>query len=166
MIEAKRGDHSAYNELVKRYLKYIFAVCMGVLGDCHDAEDLTQDVFIKGFQELRTLKKDEQFQHWLGRIAKNLCVDHIRGNIKMRQVLEQQSNIAADSPRDMKQLREAISELDEVYRTTLMLYYFEGRDCHYVSKVLGVETSTVRTRLSRARQHLREILSRKEAQNG
>ena len=72
---SQRGDKSAYALLVKRYYRHVFAVCLGMLGNVHDAEDVVQDAMLKGFLEVRKLRNSERFDQWILRIAKNLCID-------------------------------------------------------------------------------------------
>ena len=74
---SRRGDKSAYALLVKRHYRHVFAVCLGVLGNVDDAEDISQDAMLKGFLKIRKLCSDEQFDQWILRIAKNLCIDFL-----------------------------------------------------------------------------------------
>lgn len=164
VMEAKRGSREAYGELVRRYSRYIFAVCMGVLGDGHDAEDVAQEVLLKGFRQIGSLKEDGKFRQWMTKMAKNECVDYIRDKVKMRETAKNQDlqKSQARPCSNMEKLKEAILLLEEHYRLPLMLYYFEGKDCMNVAECLGEEVATIRTRLTRARNQLRAILSRKE----
>lgn len=167
IAKAKRGDKKAYSELVKLYSRYVYAVCLGVLGNTHQAEDAAQEVLIKAFKELKNLKDLGQFKGWLARIARNECVDQMREMGKMRQALEkkQDKDKSSGDYREIEVVRDAISELEEKYRTPLMLYYFQGNDTNKVAQIMNSDGSTIRTRLSRARKLLRDILSRKEAEN-
>lgn len=124
--QAKRGNQKAYCELMRRNSNHVYAVCIGILGDTHEAEDITQDVFVKAYKEIRSLKKDGFFQQWISKIAKNLCYDWLRKTVKTRQALEDKQQITEDSPVEAENLKEALKDLDESYRTPLMLYYFEG----------------------------------------
>lgn len=164
--QAKRGNQEAYTELIRRHSKHVFAVCMGVLGDAHEAEDLTQEVFITAYREMNRLRKEEQFQQWLDKIAKNRCIDWLRRKSKMKQIIDDKKYIAEDRPVEFESLNDALGQIDEMYRLPLTLFYFEGQDCQKVGKALGVGTATARTRISRARKLLRDILSRQEGQNG
>lgn len=75
---SQRGDKSAYALLVKRHYRHVFAVCLGVVANVDDAEDIAQDVMLKGFLKISKLRSSEQFGQWILRIAKNLCIDFLR----------------------------------------------------------------------------------------
>ncbi len=66
----KQGDTDAYAVLVKRYYRHVFAMCFGVLGNVHDAEDIAQDAMLKGLLKIKKLGRGEQFEAWILRIAK------------------------------------------------------------------------------------------------
>jgi RNA polymerase sigma factor (sigma-70 family) len=161
IAEVKKGGKAAYAELVRRHSNNVFAICLGQLGDIHDAEDLTQEVFIKAYREIQSLKTDEQFKPWLNQIARNQCVDLIRGRIRMRRVLNERGSEKPVIPEKFDALTDAIEKLDEDYRKPLALYYFQKQDCNQVAQTLGLAPATVRTRLSRARQMLRELLGKR-----
>ena len=74
----RKGDRSAYAMLVTRHYRLVFAVCLGMLGNIHDAEDIAQDAMLKGFLTIRKLRNGEQFSQWILRIGKNLCIDFLR----------------------------------------------------------------------------------------
>ena len=73
-----RGDRPAYADLVRRHHNHIFLVCLGVLGNVHDAEDVAQDAMIKGFERIRQLRDGAQFGAWIAKIARNLSVSALR----------------------------------------------------------------------------------------
>ncbi|MCP4257619.1 MAG: RNA polymerase sigma factor [Planctomycetes bacterium] len=74
----QQEDKSAYEVLLKRHYKDVFALCLGILGNLHDAEDVAQEAMLKGFLKIKKLDKHEQFKAWILRIAKNLCLDFLR----------------------------------------------------------------------------------------
>ena len=82
----RQGDKAAYAVLVKRHYRHVFALCLGVLGNVHDAEDVAQETMLKGFLKIKKLNKGEQFEAWILRIARNLCFDFLRGQ-KRKKVL-------------------------------------------------------------------------------
>lgn len=162
IAEAKKGNKAAYAELMRRHLNQVFAICLGQLGDIHDAEDLTQEVFIKAFTEIHNLKKDEQFKPWLNQIARNKCFDFFRDKARTRGALnERGSDNKQEIPQNFDALRDAVEKLDAEYREPLALYYFQDQDCNQVAQTLGIKPATVRTRLSRAKQKLRELLGKR-----
>lgn len=72
------GDRTAYAGLVRRHYGHVFLVCLGVLGNVHDAEDVAQDAMIKGFEQIRQLREGDQFAGWIVAIARNLSINHLR----------------------------------------------------------------------------------------
>ena len=75
---SRHGDKSAYALLVKRHYKHAFIVCLGVVGNVEDAEDITQEAMLKGFMQLRKLRNSSQFGPWITKIARNLGVNFMR----------------------------------------------------------------------------------------
>ena len=71
----QQDDKAAYAVLVKRHYRHVFAMCLGVLGNVHDAEDVAQEAMLKGFLKIKKLDNTEQFEAWILRIARNLCFD-------------------------------------------------------------------------------------------
>jgi RNA polymerase sigma factor (sigma-70 family) len=80
----QNGDKAAYAQVVEKYYRGVFALCLGMLGNVHDAEDATQEAMLKGFLRIRKLKKYDQFERWILQIAKNLCIDFLRRQKRIR----------------------------------------------------------------------------------
>jgi RNA polymerase sigma-70 factor (ECF subfamily) len=164
--EEKCGDKSkaakaiTLQELVRKYAHDVFGLCIAHTKNFHDSEDIMQEVFIKAFSKLDTLKDTSRTRAWLMQITRRKCIDYHRSK---PQVLEQISeNIESHVEKKNKQielLHEAISRLPEDYREPIILYYLNGRNCSGVAKTIGISEDAVRTRLVRARLKLHEILS-------
>ena len=152
-----RADKSAYARLVKAYSARVFAICVGMVGHREDAEDIAQQAFLKGFADIGQLRDCQQFGAWVSRIAKNLCIDHIRKRKREidfgRQVAAQRSTSS-----EYAELQEALAKLAQEERLVLMLYYFDGRSTRDVAQVLGMSAAAVQKRMSRARKQLRKLL--------
>ncbi|MHC4645477.1 MAG: RNA polymerase sigma factor [Planctomycetota bacterium] len=164
LVEAsRRGDKSAYALLVKRHYREVFAICLGVLGNVHDCEDITQDAMLKGFLKIRELRGSEQFGQWIVRIAKNLCLDFIRRNRRLREFGKEQ---AARKIRETgnHDLGPALSSVPHEYRLPLVMYYFENRSMKAIAEKLKISPSGVCHRLRVARQRLHKLLT-DEVQN-
>lgn len=159
IARSRRGERGAYAVLVTRHSRRVFAICLAVLGNIHDAEDAAQDTLFKGFAELSKLRNDGRFSAWIGRIARNVCIDVLRrrrgkdASLGEHVVSEQR----ADS--ECPDLQAAIIQLPEEYRVALMHYYFDGQSAKSVAETLGISEGAVYTRLSRARQGLRKLLA-------
>ena len=165
----RKVDNSAYTVLVKEYSARVFGVCFGMLGNSHDAEDLTQQTFLKGFADLHRLKRVECFGPWIIRIAKNLCLDFMRGQKRKKRILENRIKesvaddaIQRESASRLSELQSALVHLDKEYRLPLMLFYFDGKSAKSVAEELDISVAAALTRISRARKRLRTIISTQE----
>ena len=163
LVEAsRRGDKQAYAMLVKRHYRYVFAVCLGILANVHDAEDIAQETMIKGFLKIKRLYRGERFDLWVLRIAKNLCVDYLRRKKRAKNVREQIRNKSTISSDDSGQLHEAIAQLPQEYRVPLMMYYFDNRSAKTIAEKLNISHSGACHKIRTARKKLHDLL--KEAQ--
>lgn len=154
----RSGDKSAYAGLVKAYSGRVFAICLGMLGNSHDAEDIAQQALVKGFSQIRQLRDSQQFGAWIVQIARNLCIDHIRRRRRERAAFAERAAVRVSSSKEYPELRAALVKLREEYRLPLMLYYFDGRSAKNIAETLEVSEATVQARLSRARRQLRKLL--------
>ncbi len=165
------GDDSAFAELVQRYQKQVHALAWRKIGDFHIAEEITQDTFLKVYQRLSTLKKPHRFAGWLYVIATHCCQDWLRKKqissetlenfnsedlqpeAYSRYVAEQQEKTNVEEQR--KVVKKLLSTLPESERTVITLYYFGEMTCEKISEFLGVSTNTIKSRLRRARNRLK-----------
>ena len=156
----RRGDKIAHGLMIEQYSMYIFAICYGILGSAPDAEDMTQEVFLKCYLSIGALRDDEQFRAWIGRIARNLCIDFLRRrkqNTCCLDDLPEQAHPDVFKP-EYQDLHQALQRMPEAYRLPLVLYYLDGQDTHQIAQTLGLSVDGVHTRLSRARRELRKQL--------
>ena len=160
------GESEAFGLLVDKYKASIYAFTYAKLRNFHDAEDVTQEVFIKAYKNLRTLKRWDSFLAWLYSIASDLCRKWVRSQIRRpdHTLIEDQGaalleSRSLDSYREntvYESLREALDSLPEIYRQVLTLYYLGGMNSHEIARFLGASPTAIRKRLSRARSQLRE----------
>jgi RNA polymerase sigma factor (sigma-70 family) len=155
------GDRGAYNQLVGLHSNSVFAVCLSVLRHVEDAEDIAQDAFIRGFDRLSQLRGKGRFGPWIRRIARNLCIDHLRSESR-RRAMESAQEPDQLAGEDHEDLKEAIMTLPEDLRIPLLVYYFDGRSTESLAQMLEISKAGVLTRLSRARRELRRMLAEKE----
>lgn len=166
IYQCLNGDSAMFGFLVEKYKQGVYALAYSKLGNLHDAQDITQETFIKAFQKIRTLKRYDAFALWLSAIANNLCKNFIRSKSKRpdREFAEDQSpdtveRSSMDSYRDdliHESLQEALNSLPEVYRQVLMLHYFSGYKNMDIAQLLGVSLRTVAERLHAGKERLRE----------
>jgi RNA polymerase sigma-70 factor (ECF subfamily) len=157
VASCRRGDKCGYAALVKAYSGRVFAICLGVLGDRDHAEDVAQQTFLKAFTDINELRDSEQFGAWIGRIARNLCIDFLRRQ-KCRRKGIRRVQVEPGGSRDYSRLEDAVARLPAKYRIPLMLYYFNGRSTKTLAETLRISEGAVHTRLSRARKRLRKLL--------
>ena len=166
------GDDNAFAELVKKYQKQVHALVWRKIGDFHTAEEITQDVFLKAYQRLTTLKKPQSFASWLYVIAANDCSTWLRKKRLKTQPLEDTSvahlekatysgyviaeneRTSAEAQRDV--VKKLLAKLQESERTVITLFYFAEMTCKEISEFLGVSANTIKSRLSRARHRLQK----------
>ena len=166
------GDDNAFAELVKKYQKQVHTLVWRKIGDFHTAEEITQDVFLKAYQRLATLKKPQSFVSWLYVIAANDCSSYLRKKRLKTQSLEDTSGAqlekatysgyviaenertSAEAQRDA--VKQLLAKLQESERTVITLFYFAEMTCKEISEFLGVSANTIKSRLSRARHRLQK----------
>ncbi len=168
------GLHERYGELVRRYKSLVTTYCYSRVGQRETAEDLAQEVFVRGFQALTNLKKPSAFSGWLLSIAHNVCIDHMRNKsrtvpLEVHSEKDSQGEIVLENTKTRsaaehlegeetrETVLEAINSLGEEYRVTLVLRHVSGLSCEEISETLGISLGTVTSRLSRAHKLLREM---------
>ena len=165
------GDEHAFSILVKKYQKSVHALAWRKVGDFHIAEEITQDTFLQAHKKLASLKNPSQFAGWLYVITDRLCRSWLRQRHLKTQSLEttseetleetayanydreQREDIAVEHRRQIVQ--GLMAKLPESERTVMVLYYLGEMTCEEISKFLGVSSNTVRSRLHRARERLK-----------
>ncbi|MHC4558771.1 MAG: RNA polymerase sigma factor [Planctomycetota bacterium] len=158
VASCRNADSSAYTQLIKAYSGRVFAICLGMLGSTHDAEDIAQQTLLRALTNIKQVRRDEQFGAWISRIAKNLCIDFIRMQKRRRSSLAEQAATSRSDSKEYPELEAALAKLSEEYRLALMLYYFDGRSTKAVAEVFMISEAAAQARLCRARKQLRKLL--------
>jgi len=154
----RRGDKAAYSTLARRHYRHVFALCLGILANVHDAEDIAQETMLKGFQSIRRLAQPERFEPWILRIAKNLCLDLLRRRKRARKLpIEPEPTVGGDT-HENHDLEWAMARLPQELRLPLVLFYFEHKDAGGIAGTLGISQSLVYERLRAARESLHKLL--------
>ena len=172
---ARRGDEEAYEKLVVEHQKLVYNLALKITGDREDALDVSQDVFLKAYLNLRSFREDSRLSVWLYRLTHNACMDHIRKTrgknvVSLNQGEEGEAYDVPDPsplPYDIAERREvsrrvweAIGKLPEDKREVLIMREITGMTYAEIASALGVEEGTVKSRLSRSRLALAEILKK------
>jgi len=155
------GDGDAFRELLSRYRKSAFALAHQMLGDADDAEDISQEAFVKVFQALPRFRREAAFSTWLYRIVTNLCLARIRRNravVALDSVGEMRSS--EDPSRRVTEsllTRQVLSQMVPELRAILLLRDQLGLSYREISRTIAVPVGTVRSRLSKARAVFRAL---------
>jgi RNA polymerase sigma-70 factor, ECF subfamily len=158
---------AAFHELVTRYSRRLFAVCIRVLGSPQDAEDAVQETFVRLARGAADFRGDAQVSTWLYRVARNVCTDHVRYDARRPSTPVEDVTAVGDPPDDDRVaasetamvLRDALARLDEGSRTVLLLVAVDGLSYEEAAEMTGLAVGTVKSRVSRARVRLGEMLA-------
>ncbi|MFD1360938.1 RNA polymerase sigma factor SigW [Lentibacillus salinarum] len=174
--QVKRGDQSAFADVVTFYQHKIYQHCYRMLGNRHEAEDIGQETFIRAYVNIHSFDDNRKFSTWLYRIATNLVIDRIRkrkpdyyldAEIKGTDGLTMYSQLAADNRLPEEEVEgwelqdyitEKIAGLPPKYRSVIMLRYLEEFSLKEISEILDIPLGTVKTRIHRGREALRKKL--------
>jgi RNA polymerase sigma-70 factor (ECF subfamily) len=155
----QQGDRAAYAILVERHYRHVFALCLGMMGNVHDAEDLAQEAMLKGFSSIRALAKAEQFEPWILKIARNLCLDALRKRKRLKARASEQRLSSAKKPGNNHDLDRAIRRLPLELRMPLTMYYLERRNAGSIARKLNISHSLACQRIRKARNELHALLT-------
>jgi RNA polymerase sigma-70 factor (ECF subfamily) len=158
VLTSRQGDTSAYAALVQRHYRHVFALCLGMLANVHDAEDTAQETILKGFLSLRKLARPEQFEPWILRIARHLCIDLLRRRKRAKSLTLERETVAQPS-NENHDLEGAVRRLPQELRLPLTLFYFEHKDAGSIARKLNISPSLVYERIRAARKELHELLT-------
>jgi RNA polymerase sigma-70 factor (ECF subfamily) len=163
-----KGDEKSLEILIQRYLKPIYSFVYRYVGD-EEAEDLTQEVFLKMWRNLKNFKREKNFKTWLFTIARNTCFDFLRKKKKLSTLdlkncfYLTDSNALPDEIFDGKILKEKIGEALEKLsfkaRKVLNLYYNEGLTFREIAEISGEPINTIKSRYQRAISKLKKLIS-------
>jgi RNA polymerase sigma-70 factor (ECF subfamily) len=145
--------------LVQKYSSAVLALCIAHTKNFQDSEDIMQEVFLKAFTKIHTLRDASRARPWLLQIARRMCIDYKRKRTTNQLIPEDMPAPPETGDENIERLHEAISKLPDDYREPITLYYLDGRNCASVARILGLSEDAIRSRLVRARYKLHEILS-------
>jgi RNA polymerase sigma-70 factor, ECF subfamily len=168
------GDQSAWDAIVRLYWRRVFNIAYKFVGKHDQAEDLTQDVFLKLFKSLDTFDRRANFQTWLISVSRNLCIDHYRSVRKERETMNRDVDPADLSPvaptrsphaaleqRDrVELLRQALDKLAPTLRTAVMLRDIQELSYQEIAEQLRLPEGTVKSRINRGRTELARQIQR------
>lgn len=182
------GDHDAFRELVERYQQRVYNLAFRMTNNHDDAQDLSQESFVRAYRALKSFKGDSSFSTWLHRITNNVVLDELRK--RRRQPVVAMSTDASitteegmytvefsapecDTPEEQmlrsekkREIETALNELSPEHRLALVLRDIQGYSYEEIARQLDVNIGTVKSRINRARLALRERLMEREQSLG
>jgi RNA polymerase sigma-70 factor (ECF subfamily) len=171
------GDMVAFEVLYERHQRRVYSLCLRMVANATEAEDLSQEVFVQLFRKVGSFRGESAFTTWLHRLTVNHVLMHFRKKgVRLEktteegEISEMQDVIQAvtEKPRfiDRIALDKAISELPPGYRTVFVLHDVEGFEHEEVATMLGVSVGTSKSQLHKARMRLRDLINKGKPQRG
>ena len=172
--QAQQGDAAAFEQLYRLHSSRVFALCLRMLKNTAEAEDLTQQTFLTVFRAIRTFRGQCAFSSWLHRVTMNCVLMHLRKRVSHQVSLEEIMQTGEESGTTRRELshydlrlkglidrlciEKAIAQLSARLKGTFVLYDLWGCEHGEVAKILACSVGTSKSRLHKARRRLRELL--------
>ena len=182
--KAKQGDMQAFEELILKHEKIVYNVALRMMNHSEDARDISQEVFLKAYRSLANFDERSQFSTWLYRITHNTCIDEMRKrkgkqSYSLEAELENeegsmQRQIAyeGDTPEESllreeqkSEILRALDTLSEEHKAAIILRDVKGLSYEEIAEILELSLGTVKSRISRARNHLKTEILKIQEQN-
>jgi RNA polymerase sigma-70 factor (ECF subfamily) len=169
---AARGDERAFEALIRPYADVTYRLCLRMMGNEEDAADMAQEAMVRAWRSLSSYKGQSRFSTWLYRVTSNVCLDELRRrkngpSESIQEMMEsgfepvdpQETPEKALDRRELRQeLQRAIARLSEEQRAALVLRDVQGLPYEEIAQILDLNLNTVKSRISRARAALRQML--------
>lgn len=173
VVRSLRGEAEAYGELVERYQTSVFNVCYRMMGNRQEAEDMSQEALIRGYERLATFDPERPFGPWIRRVAANYCLNRLAVRRPITLPLEdeleapggssaRQVEHAADSLDRARRIRDALMRLTPQYRAVVELRHFQELSYNEIGQALDISLPQVKSHLFRARRLIGEMLKQDE----
>jgi len=162
--ECRKGNSKAQFRLYKQYSKAMYNLAYRILNNREDAEDILQESFVECFKNIGSFRFESTFGAWLKKITVNKCINQIKKKridltpceMLPEQIYEEDEEVIYDTSKIFK----CIEMLPDGYRIILTLYLLEGYDHSEISQILAISESTSKSQYSRAKEKLRNLLSK------
>jgi RNA polymerase sigma-70 factor (ECF subfamily) len=171
IAQAKKGDADAFAFLVETYETSVYRLALRMCGNTHDAEEVAQEAFVAAWKGLPAFRGESKFSSWLYQLTTNACLDLLRREKRHRAAvpLDEQAELsgedtpprAAENAELRDTLQAALQELSDDHRQIFLLRQMRQLSYDEIGALLGLESGTVKSRLSRAKKQLRQILLQK-----
>ena len=157
--KSKKGNNLAFSTLIKSYEIDLYKVAIAMTKNDYDALDCIQEAILQAYISIKDLRQDEYFKTWLIKILINKCNALLKKN---KKILNLDVSIAENDKveqSDRLELKDSINNLDSNLKIIVILYYYEDMSIKDISESLNIPQGTIKSRLSRARSKLKEMLS-------
>jgi RNA polymerase sigma-70 factor (ECF subfamily) len=177
---AQQGDAAAFERLYRLHRRRVYGLCLRIVNNPAEAEDLTQEAFVQLFRKIQTFRAESSFSTWLYRLTVNIVLMRLRIKSLVDCSVEEMSEASDETERPLKEfgrcdpllgglvdrlsLQLAIDQLPPGYKQMFILHDVEGYEHHEIAKLLGCSTGNSKSQLFKARLRLRELL-REELRN-
>jgi RNA polymerase sigma-70 factor, ECF subfamily len=173
---AQEGDTVAFEQVYRLHSRRVYSLCLRMVGDPTEAEDLTQDVFLHLFRKIGTFRGESAFSTWLHRMAVNVVLMRLRRKVIAKTSLDSITNSGGESETQPKEfgcpdlrlngvidrvtLRAAINELAPGYREIFLLHDVQGFNHREIAEIFGCSVGNSKSQLHKARTLLRQLLQK------
>ena len=171
---AQQGDASAFESLYRLYSRRVYSVCLRMIGDPSEAEDLTQEAFLQLFRKIHTFRGESAFTSWLHRLTANIVLMRFRKKRPIPVSLDEMTRGSDDKERpvlelgvddasltglfDRLNLRSAVEGLPQGYKSMFFLHDVQGYEHNEIARLLGCSVGNSKSQLHKARKRLRQLL--------
>lgn len=172
LLNAQKGDQQAFAYIVQSYQRPVYNLCYRMLGNQQEAEDATQETFIRAYTNLDRFNPDRKFLNWVLTIASNHCVDRLRkrrinwSSLEDEPLVEKvpmpesiDPHVSAERQEMSDEMQRWIDQLSPEYRTPLVLLYWYGYSYEEIADAMGISVSAVKSRLHRARKKIAQMIT-------
>jgi RNA polymerase sigma factor (sigma-70 family) len=163
-----RGERKAQYALYQQYAKGMYSICLRMIGNAHDAEDIMQVAFVDIFKKIDSFNFESSVGAWIKRIIINRCIDHLKKRRLLTESFDtrRHPDIIDETPvqddsadYSVAEVKRGMKQLSDGYRVVLSLYLFEGYDHEEIATILNISPSTSKSQYHRAKKRLRLIMS-------
>jgi len=179
VARAKKGDKSAFEELVRRHSRYVYTTAFFMIRDSHEAEDISQEVFVKAYLAISGFRGLSSFKTWIRKLTINTCIDKIRirsksinKKVSLDNMVEEGTEIVFyetnqniekffQDKETVKEVLKIIVNLEESYRIPLILRDLQDYSYMEIAEILGKPIGTIKTNIHRARKIIKDKIAEK-----
>lgn len=146
-------------EYAEKYIDTVYRVAFSMLKNPQDADDITQETFLKLYTFSGRFQSDAHVRNWLIKVAVNGCKNYFRAKWRSHDCLDDYAETLGFESREQSELFSAVNSLEQKHRIVVHLHYFEGYSTKEIAELLSISENTVSTRLHRARAKLKKMMT-------